>query len=141
MSGAAIDLEDLDIKPESDFMKWLKRIAYIVTILVTLSGGVLGVISFVRDVKDPKAQAGYEEHSKVIDTCVKDVRENREEIRYLYRALLDVKKNGSDKSSGGIVGRPAPAPAPGLEHRMKALPKVPEQRIKKWHKLQQRKAE
>jgi hypothetical protein len=138
--NSALDLEDLDIKPETDFMKWLKRIAYIVTILVTLSGGVLGVISFVREVKDPKAQAGYEEHSKVLDTCVKDVRENREEIRYLYRALLDVKKNKSNSGSG-IVGRPAPAPAPGLEHRMKALPKVPEQRIKKWDKLQQRKAE
>jgi hypothetical protein len=43
-------------------MKWLKRIAYIVTILATLSGGILGILSFIREVKDPKAEAGYSEH-------------------------------------------------------------------------------
>lgn len=87
----AQDVEELDIKIESDFMKWLKRIAYIVTILATLSGGILGILSFVREVKDPRAQAGHTEHSQMLKENSQNIRENRNEIRFLYKAIISLK--------------------------------------------------
>jgi len=94
MSNKITNLQKLDVPVESEFMKWLKRIAYIVTILTTLSGGILGFISFLREVRDPKAQAGYSEHSKMLEETSKNVRENREEIRFIYRSLVNLKENG-----------------------------------------------
>jgi len=117
--NTAQNLEDLDVKVESALMKWLKRIAYIVTIATTLSGGVLGVVSFVRDVKDPKAQAGYTEHSQMLKENSQNIRENREEIRYLYKAIIDV--NRGEK--------------PEVGERKEKLPEAPVQKPKKWNDL------
>lgn len=117
----AQDLEDLDVKVESKFMKWLKRIAYVVTILTTLSGGVLGTISFIREVKDPRAQSGYEENSKMVKENSQNIRENREEIRFIYKTIIGMKNKEVEP--------------PKVEDRVKKLPDTPIQRPLDWQKL------
>lgn len=126
----AKELEDLDIKTDSKFMKWLKRIAYVVTILTTLSGGVLGIASYIREVKDPRAQAGYDIHSRMLKENSENIRENREEIRFIYKALLA--KELADKPD-----KPADKPAkpPRVEDRAKRLPDTPIQKPLDWKKL------
>jgi hypothetical protein len=89
--GKIQNLEDLNIKVESDFMKWVKRIAYLVTILTTLSGGILGILSYLREVKDPKAQMGYSVHSQMLKENSENIRQNREEIQFIYRSIIAMK--------------------------------------------------
>jgi len=116
----AQDVEDLDVKDKSLFMTWLKKIAYIITILTTLSGGIMGVYSFVREVKDPKAQSGYAEHSKMLEENSRNIKENREEIRFLYRQLVRSSlRNGPSN----------------FENREKKLNDIPIQRPRNWDKL------
>ena len=109
MGNIAEKLEDLDLKDDSKFMKWIKRIAYVVTIVTTLSGGVLGVIAFFRDAKDPRAQFGYTEHSSVLEELGKNVKENRDEILDIYKTLANKKmisKNRNRKINGVVVRKP-----------------------------------
>jgi len=120
----AQDVEDLNIKTESNFMKWLKRVAYVVTILTTLSGGVLGILSYIREVKDPKAELGYTEHSQMLKENSENIRENRAEIRFIYKTLLSDKNKSNE-----------PEPPGKIEDRAKKLPKAPIQRPRKWDKL------
>lgn len=110
-------LEKLDVPTESNFMLWVKRIAYIVTIITTLSGGVLGFLSYLREIRDPKAQAGYSEHSKMLKENSENIRENRSEIRYIYRSMIEAKNN------------------PDVVIRDKEIPDTPIQRPMDWNKL------
>jgi hypothetical protein len=126
MPKTAQDLEGLDVKVESKFMKWLKRIAYIVTIATTISGGVLGVLSYIREVKDPKAEAGYEALSIMLKESSIDIRENREEIRHIYRAIVNMKSG---------------QPVPEAEDKARILPKTPIQKPLDWTKLKIKKVE
>ena len=45
----------------------LKKISMVVAIITPIVGGILGVLSFIRDAKDPRAQAGYVAHSSDIE--------------------------------------------------------------------------
>jgi hypothetical protein len=125
--NTAKDLEDLDVKTESSFMKWLKRVAYVVTILTTLSGGILGILSYLREVKDPRAQAGYDVHSRMLKENSENIRENRSEIRFIYKAMIA--KEVADKSEDK-TNKP-----PKIEDRAKKLPDAPIQRPLDWKKL------
>lgn len=116
MGYDAEKLDKLDVKPDTNFMKWLKRIAYITTILTTISGGTLGILSYIREVKDPRAQSGYDEHSRMLKENSENIRENREEIRFIYRTLVS-----------GNTGRAV------------RLPRAPVQRPLDWKQLPLRK--
>jgi hypothetical protein len=73
----------------------------------------------VREVKDPKAQAGYTEHSKMLQENSLNIRENREEIRFLYKAILKPSHDGE------------------VKERKDRLPETPVQKPKAWDKLPQ----
>jgi len=128
-NNKADDLEKIDIKTTSKFMIWMKRVAYITTIFTTLSGGVLGIVSFVREVKDPRAQAGYDNHSKMLIENSRNIRENRNEIRFIYRTL--VSKDKFEK----------PSAPPKVKDRFKQLPDTPIQKPLDWKKLHLRRKE
>lgn len=106
----AYDIEKLDIKVESGFMLWLKRIAYVVTIITTLSGGVLGILSYIREVRDPRAQAGYDMHSQMLKENSENIRQNREEIRFIYRAMIKDKFLNNHKRVDGLKDTPIQKP-------------------------------
>lgn len=118
-------------------VKIAKNIILAGTVVSAITGAILG-ISSVADLY--RSKSGFDEHTKVIQGLEKEVQKNREEVRFLYQALLSSKFSTtppSDRSSGS---RAAPKMKKDLEKKYRALPKVPEQRIRKWNQLPIRKA-
>jgi len=75
-------------KEQSKFFKTLKRVGLVATVISAITGAILGLWTVFTTFSDPKAKAGYEEHSKMIEENSKFVKENREEIKFLIRTLV-----------------------------------------------------
>lgn len=121
------NLEKIDVATPGKFMLWLKRIAYIVTIITTISGGVLGVFSFLKEHKDPTVKAGYIEHSSVLKSHAVDIRDNRQEIARLYRYLLAASETSGSYSTG---------PTNDVEKKLKDLESYKSKQPRAWDQIQ-----
>lgn len=107
------------MKDKSKWIKVLKIVGIVGTAISALVGAGVSVSS-LYDVY--RAKSGYTEHTSKIKQNHTDIDKNREEIRFLYRAL--------------ILGRAEePTPPTDVEDKLKDLPKIPEQKAKEWEDL------
>jgi len=97
------------IKKPNKWIRRLKIMGLVAAIIGPLVGAVIGVLSYLNDRK--KTESGYELHSQGINKNSEEIRSNREQINFLYQALINSKKKFK-------------------------YPLPPVRRFKKWHELE-----
>jgi len=116
----------------------LKQITLIVTMLASIIGGALGIISFIKE--NVQAEAGFMAHDKDIQEMSNDIRKLSENMITLQQAIIAGGHHGEGGSDRALP-RPSPPSTspprarPPQKPALKGLPPLRKRKQRHWKDL------
>lgn len=116
--------------------------------LLTAAGGILlGVLAYVRDTRDPKAEASHEDASKVIGQLSSDLRRAARAIRRNRRAVESMRVLVLGYAMGAGTGKLSPEQLRKLLEQIDKQKSIggwdmpPQRHLRRWRELRRLKNE